>query len=139
MTDQPDIQATAEAMLSLGGTTSPPPPGMVRVAPEAEQALRRTPAPLPTPELTPAQQAIKERFDAPLTIDWYGMRLTVGPYKQWGFQAQYYANRGDDVGVVTAMFGQEQMATIMASEHANFDTIGELMLAIQEYYAIPGK
>lgn len=140
-TKDPDLQATAEAMLSVGDTASAPPPGLVRV--KAKQSRRKTPAMAPPAEPddepTPAQQAIRERFEQSVTIDWYGLRLTVGPYAQWGFQAQYFANRGDDVGVVTAMFGQEQMDTIMASEHANFDTIGELLQAIQEYYSIPGK
>lgn len=140
MPDSDNLTDTVEAMMSVGAEPTTPPPGLVKIGPGAQAALASPkPADPPHPELTPAQQAMRERFEKPVTINWYGMLLEVAPYRKWGFQAQWHASRGDDVGVVTAIFGEDQMAKIMASEHATLDTIGELMQAIQQYYGMPGK
>lgn len=102
---------------------SEPPPGLIKPATVTVK-----------PTLTPAEQAIKERLESPLTLTWFGIELTVPPLSEWEFKFRYFGQSGRDVDAMLAMFGAEQMDAIMASEHATTENVGSLVMAVMEFY-----
>jgi hypothetical protein len=123
-------------LITVGSAPSPDPVdvGGIKVSGSAAAALGRKPA------VSDEMRALmEERASSPLTIDWYGLKLHIEPQIKWGMRAALAERRGDDLGMLIAVFGEDQLIAMTEAEHFTPAALEELMLAIQQYYDPSGK
>lgn len=128
---------TAEELIAIGSANPATPPvdvGTIRVSAPVAATLNRKPA------VSDEMRALmEERASTKLTIDWYGLKLHIEPQIKWGMRAALAQRRGDELGMLVAVFGEDQLIAMTEAEHFTPAALEELMLAIQEYYDPSGK
>lgn len=130
----PDV---ANELITIGSAKPAPEQadvGTISLAAPAAAALNRKPA------VSDEMRALmEERASNPLTIDWYGLQLHIEPQIKWGMRAALAQRRGDDLGMLVAVFGEDQLVAMTEADHFTPAALEELMLAIQQYYDPSGK